>query len=109
MSSDVLPALQSPMPLALVCTRLMTQTLPPGKVELGIGSGGPKRQPLIEPVQVPPVQSASVRHGHLSPLPQLTMPCVPPTQALYSGWVTPAAVHERLVTPVSVPSVGARA
>src|SRR5437667_8929975 len=107
MSSVVLPSLQLPEPLALAATRLMTQTLAPVKVELGIGSGGPNRQPLIEPVQVPPVQSALARHGHLSPLPQLTMPCVPPTQALYSGLVTPADVQVRFVTPVSVPLVGA--
>ena len=41
----MLPSLQFPDPAALVETRLITHVLVAGLFALGIGSGGPKRQP----------------------------------------------------------------
>lgn len=41
----MLPSVQFPDPEALVATRLITHVLVAGLLALGIGSGGPKRQP----------------------------------------------------------------
>src|SRR2546428_413725 len=95
MSSVVLPSLQLPEPLALVATRLMTQTLAPVKVELGIGSGGPDRQPPIEPVQGAPVQSGVV--GRVSE-PSCGVPVV--TLSNLPAPVAPQQVHPIVVVVV---------
>src|SRR5581483_965960 len=84
-------------PDALRETRLITQVLVDGLSTFGTGSGGPKRQPVIVPVHVPPpVHSPSSRHG----LPALS----PPTHAGYSGSSTPPAVQVRVgcAPPMSV-------
>src|SRR5215467_12117949 len=46
-SKETLPSLQLPLPEALVVTRLTTHVLVGGLFGFGIGSGGPKRHPVL--------------------------------------------------------------
>src|SRR5437867_2781816 len=91
------PVSQAAVPAALLATRLITHVLSAGKGLFGIGSGGPKRQP-VSGMHVPPEQSASV----LQVLPAFEPP--PHSGVGYSGFCTPAVVQVRLgcAPPMSV-------
>src|SRR5882757_8620513 len=78
----ILPS-QFPLPLALADTTLTTQVLVLGLDGFGIGSGGPKRQPVAEQLALLPV-CADVR------APMVMLP-VPALQAVIAVCVVPEA------------------
>ena len=74
---------QFPVPLALLETTFTTQVLVDAAVGFGIGSGGPKRQPMAEQLALLPV-CADVRAP-------IVMAPVPGLQAVIAVCVVPEA------------------
>ena len=105
LSRATLPSLQLPFPEELVVTRLTTHVLVAGLFGLGIGSGGPKRQPglpgysgLVTPAAVQlrllPVSVAVVALKVIAPVPALQLAMlvndVAPSGMTEGGTPTPA-------------------
>jgi len=86
------PLMQSAVPVALVATMLMAQTLVGVLAEFGTGSGGPKKHPTLEQFRMLPV-SVEVRLPRVSAVPphEVTLVIVLPVSgtAYGSGTVFP--------------------
>ncbi len=76
------PLEQSAVPVALLATRLMTQTLYGGLNVFGIGSGGPNRQPTLVQFRLLPV-SVEARLPRVSAVPLHAVTLV--SEVLMSG------------------------
>src|SRR6266404_3173238 len=78
------PLEQSAVPVALLATRLMAQTLDGALPPFGIGSGGPNRHPTLVQFRLLPV-SVEVRLPRVSPVPLHAVTLV--SEVLMSGTV----------------------
>src|SRR5213593_4564947 len=98
------PLEQSAVPVALLATRLMTQTLYGGLNVFGIGSGGPNRQPTLVQFRLLPV-SVEARLPRVSAVPLHAVTLV--SEVLMSG--TTKVGGTALLPPYSSPQARLRA